>query len=1114
MLFRSRGSSSAGFPKKSYGLETRDEVDGDRNLPLLGLPSDSDWVLNGPWLFDDTFIHNAFINEISRQCGRWAPRTKFVEMFMNQAGGKLDYTDYVGIYVLTEKIKSSSSRVDIASLEPGDNSGDAVTGGYIFKIDRADPDEVNWITTNGVPNTESGQRLVLVEPDPQVDTPQQISYIQGYVQSFDTTLFAERAVSFATRNYRNYIDTPAWIDHHILNAIAYNVDALRLSGYLFKDRNRKINAGPIWDFDRALGSDDGRDANPSSWANIEYFFTRDWWGQLFQDPDFVQAWVDRWLQLRAGPLAQTNLNALADAQGAQIGNVAGARDAAKWPDNAAAGGVYLNEIAAMKTWLTTRANWINGQMPAAPTTATASGIVSAGTNITLTGSGGTIRYTLNGTDPRPAGGGTPGTGTAYSGAIPITQTTVITARRQLPSTTSVFTGQGAVGINWSGPLTRVYLVNEFFATLGDIAVSEINFNPLAPTLAESTALPGVTSEDFEFVEIRNIGARKVNLFEVRLPDTKPFKELTLAPFTMNPGDRALVVKNRAAFELRYGTAQSAKIVGEWQEGSLDDNGELIELRARDNTLIQTFTYNDSGTWPGRADGKGSTLEYAGLTFADADFNNGVNWRSSSEFHGSPGLAGVGPDNSVTINEVLNNSALPYVDAIELINNTGAPVDLSGWYLSNVRSPETGDNYKQIRIPNGTTIAGGGYLVFNEMDFNPNGAWNPSPGAPGAGEFSFDGNHDNEAWLLQADAGGKLLKFVDHVDFAPARLNESWGRRPNGTGALYPMAQRTCYDEASAATPKAKLGATNSPPRVGPLIISEVHHSPAGANTDLEFVELRNPTGSAQSLALWRMRGDADFDFTTESIPAGALLVIVPFAPTDPVKAPAFRAAFSISSSVPLVGPWQIPNHLGVPGNVTLYRAGDPPPLEPGYHPLTIEDQTAYASGGAWPATSTGLSLNRRGSASFGIDAANWLGDIPSPGSLGPSYAQWKAFYFPTGGAGSSDQEDPDLDGSANAREYGFGGNPLNFEPQPPLLPALTTQPGAGGATDYTFTFTKPVTRPGATYVVEKTADFISWQTVADSLVSSTPDTETRRAIATVPAGTPRLFFHLRIDIAP
>ena len=267
--------------------------------------------------------------------------------------------------------------------------------------------------------------------------------------------------------------------------------------------------------------------------------------------------------------------------------------------------------------------------------------------------------------------------------------------------------------------------------------------------------------------------------------------MKLSLFSLSPGERALVVRNRAAFEARYGTAQSAKIVGEWQDGSLDDTGELIQLVARDGTAIQTFTYNDGGDWPGRADGKGSTLEYVGATYLDASFNTAANWRSSAEFHGSPGVAGAGPDNTVTINEILSNTALPFVDSIELRNNTGAAIDVSGWYLSNVAAPEDADDYKQFRIPNGTSIAPGGYLVFDETDFNPNGAWNPAPGASGPGEFSFDGNHDNDVWLFRSDAAGKLLGFVDHLSFGPARLNESWGRWPDGVGLLYPMAQRTC-----------------------------------------------------------------------------------------------------------------------------------------------------------------------------------------------------------------------------------------------------------------------------------------------------------------------------------
>jgi hypothetical protein len=381
---------------------------------------------------------------------------------------------------------------------------------------------------------------------------------------------------------------------------------LRLSAYFHNDRNEKIKAGPIWDFDRALGSDDGRDWNPRSWNNIDYFFSMGWWGQLFQDPDFVQAWVDRWWELRQGRFSDANLNALVDQMVAQIGAAAGARDIAEYPDNNPESGSYLGEVAAMKAWLTSttpgslgRTNWIDSQLPAPPATATASAVVTAGTNVALSGSG-TIRYTTNGTDPRPAGGGTVSTAATYGSPITINATTVLKARLRgsynpLPH---------AIGTNWGPPLTRVYLVNEAFAVAGDLMVSEINYDPAAPTAAEKAAVLEVAATDFEYIELKNVGNRTVNTFEVKFADTMPVREIKLAPLTLAPGETALVVRNREAFVARYGTSFNARIVGEWVDGSLDNNGEHINLLARDGSTIQDFIYSDLASG-------GLSLNYAG-----------------------------------------------------------------------------------------------------------------------------------------------------------------------------------------------------------------------------------------------------------------------------------------------------------------------------------------------------------------------------------------------------------------------------------------------------------------------------------------------------------------------
>ncbi|RYD61969.1 MAG: tandem-95 repeat protein, partial [Verrucomicrobiaceae bacterium] len=592
-------------------------------------------------------------------------------------------------------------------------------------------------------------------------------------------------------------------------------------------------------------------------------------------------------------------------------------------------------------------------------------------------SGTSPRYTLDGTDPRPFGGGV-GTGTAYSGAIAINQTTVLTvrsfgARAPFP---------GATSINWGPPRQFVYLVDEEFAAAGDIVVSEINYNPLAPTSAELAAAPGITADDFEFVELRNIGSRKVNLFEARFAQGSPLaKDFKLQAFSLSPGEFAVIVKNRAAFTARYGAVAASRIAGEWVEGNLPNGGGKIELIARDNSVITSFTYDDSGQWPGRPDGKGSSLEYIGTIFTNAAFGSPANWRASGEFQGSPGVAGTGPDARVVINEVLSHSNAPRLDAIELKNLTPEPINIGGWYISDVGSPDSPDSFRQFRIPDGSILPGNGYLVFTEEQFNPNGTWNPAPGIPGAGEFAFDAAHGDDAWLLEADSTGNLLKFVDHVDFGAALADESWGRFPDGTGSLYPMASRTLFDESSASVPLPGLGAPNSTPRFGPLIISEIHHTPIGGNSNLEFIEIFNPTGTAQSLDRWRIGGKVEYDFLGYTLQPRSTVVIVPFNPANAAATATFRDAYGISESVILLGPWSAGDKLSASGEVVLSRAGTPPVDEPFFVPRTIEDEANYLTGGEWPASTGSNSLTRARILGYGDNPSNWIAKAASPGSF-------------------------------------------------------------------------------------------------------------------------------------
>jgi hypothetical protein len=115
------------FPKKQYGLETRDDAGNGIAVSLLSMPEEEDWILFAPYN-DKSLMRDALAYRMGRALGHYAPRTKFCELVLNDT--------YMGIYVLMEKIKRDKNRVDINKLEPIEISGNDVTGGYILKIDK------------------------------------------------------------------------------------------------------------------------------------------------------------------------------------------------------------------------------------------------------------------------------------------------------------------------------------------------------------------------------------------------------------------------------------------------------------------------------------------------------------------------------------------------------------------------------------------------------------------------------------------------------------------------------------------------------------------------------------------------------------------------------------------------------------------------------------------------------------------------------------------------------------------------------------------------------------------------------------------------------------------
>ncbi|MCA9215523.1 MAG: CotH kinase family protein [Planctomycetales bacterium] len=388
---RDRGSSTAGQPKPNLTFETWGAEgvgeDDDSDVSLLGFSSESDWVLHAPHNYDRAMIRNQFAYAISNQIGRWAPGTRAIEVYLNRADGIVSEADYMGVYVLTEKIKPGADRLDIDPVDNNDNEGENLTGGYIWKVDRPDPDAGTF--------TAGGQALNWVHPkspssrsadDDQKATPAQVNYVVNYLNEMNRS-FRNGDIS-DPEGYSKYIDVDAWVDHHMMGVFLDDVDAFALSAYLHKPRNGKVALGPNWDFDRSMESLDDRDDDPSLWGGSggSNFFDRGFIAQLFRDPGFWQRYVDRWTEFRRTYFSLENIDAtidklageIAEAQArnfeAQVNRGVRPRTRSAY-DSGKLDGTWEGEVEHMRAWLHERVRFFDSNFVQPPLLVTDGSIV-------------------------------------------------------------------------------------------------------------------------------------------------------------------------------------------------------------------------------------------------------------------------------------------------------------------------------------------------------------------------------------------------------------------------------------------------------------------------------------------------------------------------------------------------------------------------------------------------------------------------------------------------------------------------------------------------------------------------------------------------------------------
>lgn len=375
ILIEYRGNYSQTLPQKPYKIETIDASNAELDVSILGMPEEHDWVLIANYN-DKVFMRSTLAYSLFNQMGHYSSRHQFCEVIVNGS--------YQGVYILMESLKRDNNRIDIAKLDPDENSGLNLTGGYILKNDYWDASDSWLLNFHPIDHPELDVHLVYEYPKPDDISPQQQTYIQDFINDYETALYSPDFAS-ATTGYRNYIDTNSFIDYFIINELSRNNDGFKKSSYFHKNKDSstqiaKLKAGPVWDFDWAwkninecsiFAATDG-----SGWAHLVNDCNPDnnspgWYVRLLQDTSFQNELRCRWNELRTTILSETSLFNYIDAN-ALVLEEAQARHFERWgnlgintgaPEVDADPATFEGQLLKFKNWINLRLNWLDANIP-------------------------------------------------------------------------------------------------------------------------------------------------------------------------------------------------------------------------------------------------------------------------------------------------------------------------------------------------------------------------------------------------------------------------------------------------------------------------------------------------------------------------------------------------------------------------------------------------------------------------------------------------------------------------------------------------------------------------------------------------------------------------------
>jgi hypothetical protein len=348
---RGHSSQDHGVATFNYSFNTYDGIWKKKNLGLLELPEESSWVLYTPSM-DKSLLRNALTYSLYSKTGNYSPRFEFCNLFIDDL--------YVGLYLLIEKPKLDKNRINYYTSNKKDV--------FLCSIDYAKENKFGW------DSERDGRRIRVNVLSPDIEDFNDIKkeYITNYFELVDNE-FNKLQLDYPLLD--SLIDTDTFIEYILFHELGKNLDSYRLSSYFSKAPQQALKFGPIWDFDLAYGN-----------ALLGKFSETDGWcfesDKEVSSPIIMLNWAEimltnkvyqknikqKWNLYRNTILSDSSITNCIDSLNLIIRDDIPYHFKAIdylnkwcWP-NTYVGGSHNNEVFHLKSWVLSRAYWMDEEI--------------------------------------------------------------------------------------------------------------------------------------------------------------------------------------------------------------------------------------------------------------------------------------------------------------------------------------------------------------------------------------------------------------------------------------------------------------------------------------------------------------------------------------------------------------------------------------------------------------------------------------------------------------------------------------------------------------------------------------------------------------------------------